>query len=675
MYRAHTAHLQTSFIDTVAQLTEAKQQRLENSWAGTFYRDVFCRINEAPFAVLYSDNPSRPNSAVNGSVGLELLKSGFGWSDEELFDHLLFDIQVRYALGICDIHAEVCTLRTQYNFRDRVSQHMQKTGENLFEQVFEQITDAQLAELELKTGHQRMDSTQIGSNIRRYTRLQLLVETVQRAARMLDEQDLAQYADLLAPYVQGTAGQYCYRIKNGDLNDHLQRIGEVMYRLVDELGDRYSDQESYRLLRRVFTEHFVKLAEFDACSNLPTAEPMSLVTTESGACSTPAAVEHAQETAPAEALSAEPMSLVTTEPGAETTPGRETTTTEAAQETALAETLSAEPGAETTPAAVDHTQETSPAETLSVTPKPSESLRADSLQSPDDPEATYRQKNGTGYRGYVVNLSETCDPENDLQLITSVQVAPNNTDDEALLLEALPDLQRRSQLDTLEIDGGYTGPDSTRACAQRGVTLNPSAIRGQTPDRSGTLTRFGLDAFTWETPADGTPQVTCPNGQTVEVTSGRKPHRRQAAFGCCAQCALADGCPTVQLKRSAQRVLNVNQRQIEVAQLRQRCAQLRQSDQHLRPAVESTVRSVKHPFGDKLPVRGQIRVTMVVIASAMMVNLRRIWRFRVAQQAKSEGQVDDQAQGSFLFLLQNWIWALPGVVQSLFRRRSALYRC
>ncbi|MBN1934600.1 MAG: DDE transposase, partial [Anaerolineae bacterium] len=82
-------------------------------------------------------------------------------------------------------------------------------------------TDAQLAELELKTGHQRMDSTQIGSNIRRYTRLQLLVETMQRAARMLNEEDQTQYADLLAPYVQGTAGQYCYRIKNDDLNDHL----------------------------------------------------------------------------------------------------------------------------------------------------------------------------------------------------------------------------------------------------------------------------------------------------------------------------------------------------------------------------------------------------------------------------------------------------------------------
>jgi hypothetical protein len=623
MFRAHTAHLQTSFIDTVAQLTETKQQRLDHSWAGTFYRDVFCRIDETPFAVLYSDDPSRPNSAVNSSIGLELLKSGFGWSDEELFDHLNYDIQTRYALGIRDLHAEVCTLRTQYNFRDRVSKHMQETGENLFEQVFEQVTDDQLADLKLKTGHQRMDSTQIGINIRRYTRLQLLVEVVQRAARMLNEEDQTRYADLLAPYVQGTAGQYCYRIKNDDLNDHLQHIGQVIFRLVDELGNRYGDQEGYRLLRRVFSEHF------DACSNRPTAEPTQLVTSD---------------------------------PDAETTPGCETTATAAASSA-----TAAHPGTD------DSLEKVAPTEALSVTPKPSESLRADSLQSPDDPEATYREKNGKGYRGYVVNLSETCAPENDLQLITHVQVAPNNTDDEALLLEALPNLQQRTQLNTLEIDGGYTGPNSTQACVQHSVSLNPSAIRGCTPD----ATRLGLDAFTWDTPPDGTPRVTCPNEQTVEVTRARKPQRRQAAFDAdlCAQCPLAGDCPTVQLKRKPQRVLNVSQRQIEVAQLRQRCAQIRQSDHHLRPAVESTVRSVKHPFGDKLPVRGQIRATMVVIASAMMVNLRRIWRFQAAQQAKSGGQVDDQEQDSFLSLLKNWIGGLIGVVPSPFRCRSALYRC
>jgi hypothetical protein len=52
-------------------------------------------------------------------------------------------------------------------------------------------------------------------------------------------------------------------------------------------------------------------------------------------------------------------------------------------------------------------------------------LSAASLQSPDDLEATYREKRGQGYRGYIANVSETCDSENLLQLITKMQAAPN----------------------------------------------------------------------------------------------------------------------------------------------------------------------------------------------------------------------------------------------------------
>jgi hypothetical protein len=44
--------------------------------------------------------------------------------------------------------------------------------------------------------------------------------------------------------------------------------------------------------------------------------------------------------------------------------------------------------------------------------------------------------------------------------------------------------------------------------------------------------------------------------------------------------------------------------------------------------VESTVRSVKHPFaGGKAPVRGRFRVACMVIGSAAVVNIRRLHRF------------------------------------------------
>ena len=51
--------------------------------------------------------------------------------------------------------------------------------------------------------------------------------------------------------------------------------------------------------------------------------------------------------------------------------------------------------------------------------------------------------------------------------------------------------------------------------------------------------------------------------------------------------------------------------------------------------MEATVGAIKRPFrNDKTPVRGKFRVGMMVIGSALMVNLRRIQRFQTEQRQK-----------------------------------------
>jgi hypothetical protein len=151
MFRNNDKHLQWPLFSSIDSLPQKQQQRLEQSWAGTFYHQFFCRIDEQPFAILYSEQDSRPNTPVNVLVGFETLKAGFGWSDEEAYDHFCFDVQVRYALGYRDLSEGHFDLRTVYNFRQRVTQHMQETGENLIERVFEQVTDEQIAAFHVQT--------------------------------------------------------------------------------------------------------------------------------------------------------------------------------------------------------------------------------------------------------------------------------------------------------------------------------------------------------------------------------------------------------------------------------------------------------------------------------------------------------------------------------------------
>jgi hypothetical protein len=550
MFRKNDKHLQMAMFSSIDSLPDKRRKRLDESWAGTYYHQVFVRIDEEPFAVLYADDPSRPNIPINVLVSLDTLKSGYGWSDEEMHDHFSFDVQVRYALGYRDLSEGHFALRTVYNFRERVTRHMEETGENLYERAFEQVTDEQLAAFELKTGQLRVDSTQIASNIRTMSRLQLLVEVLQRVHRMLSEIDQKRYAEVFAPYTQGSSGQYTYRVKVSESGEHLRRIGELMAKLVQELSTNYGEEDTYQILQRVFQEHFVIESDL-------TASP-----TVSG---------------------------------------------DSAEQTHLR-------------------------------PKEGQELSASSLQSPDDPEATYRQKHGQDYKGYVTNLTETCDPENDLQLIVKVQTEPNNTDDAAMLAEALPDLVLRTDVNQMFTDGAYNSPQVDDLMREHQIEQIQTAIRGRKPPRD----RLGLDDFTWQTDADGKPQaVTCPHGLHVPVTSGRKAHRFCATFQApdCESCSQVEQCPTKRLKRKRKRVLRFSQHQVDLALRRQRSARARASGQDLRAAVEATVRSVKHPFGNgKVPVRGKPRVSMAMLGSALMSNLRRIHRYLVDQNRPSKAE-------------------------------------
>jgi hypothetical protein len=479
MFRENNEHVQFDFFDPFQQMGAKMRQRLETSWAGSFYREIFCRIDGTPFAVLYSAQPSRPNAAINVLVGAEILKAGFGWSDEELFDHLQFNLQVRYALGLRDMSAMPFELRTVYNFRQRLSCHMQESGENLLEQVFVQVTDEQLASLELKTGHQRMDSVMVTSNIRQLSRLQLLVEVVQRVWRMMTEADQSHCTSVFEPYLQGTAGQYCYRVKADEVAEHLAAIGQLMRDLIRGLEARYAEQQTYRVLERVFDEHFDLVAGEEAERN-------------------------------------------------------------------------------------------------QVRVKTGEELSASSLQAPDDWEATYRVKRGEGHQGYVANLTETCDPENEVQLITQVQVAPNTTDDQQFVVEGLSDLKARTDLEALWTDGGYNGSDAEEICQQEQVEHIPTNIRGRrtAPDR------LGLETSSWKIDENGTPlTMKCPGGQQAKVKRGRKADRFVARFeqAGCETCAFAEACPARPLKRRAGRSLTVSRRQVQVALLRQRAAQTREA--------------------------------------------------------------------------------------------------
>lgn len=555
MFRKNTKHQQPALISAASELPEKQRIRLENSWAGPFYREFFRRIDEQAFAVLYSDEASRPNVPVNVLVGLEALKAGFGWSDQELYDNYCYDLQVRYAVGYDRLGDGDFEIRTLYYFRERLSRYNAEKGVNLLEKAFEAITDAQIMTLKVRTGMQRMDSTQIASNIVSASRLQLLVEALQRVERILSEADKARLAETFAPYTQDSAGHYAYRVKGKEaVQAHLQEIGQSIYALLLDLKNAYAPEQAYQVLERLFAENF---------------------------------------------------DLVDSHPH----------------------------------------------------PKENTEITSGCLQSVDDLEATYRTKGAGHYKGYVANLSETCDPENPLQLITKVQVAPNNVDDTQLLAEALPDLKERTGLETMITDGGYGGEASDAALQAQEVELIQTAIRGLQPNPD----QWHLSDFELQSNEQGCPiTLTCPRGQTALVARART-SGWQARFDpvICAACPFQkEGrCRAKPQKRDPRYLLAFTAREIQAASRRKAYLAHKSDGHNLRSAVEATMRSVKHAFpAGKLPVRGQFRVTCMIIASAATTNVRRIQRYLVAKtklenerEKTSKGQECAQGQPSVSF--------------------------
>ncbi|MGD0879924.1 MAG: hypothetical protein ABSA01_17515, partial [Anaerolineales bacterium] len=228
--------------------------------------------------------------------------------------------------------------------------------------------------------------------------------------------------------------------------------------------------------------------------------------------------------------------------------------------------------------------------------KPNEEIGAGCLQSIDDLEATFRRKGPAEFKGYVANLTQTCEPDNPVQLITKVQVAPNNVDDADLLIQSVPGLKERTGLETLYTDGAYGSPAADEMLIEHNIELLQTGIRGGAPAAD----KLSLSQFDFITNEKGKPlSITCPNGQAVPVEPGRTTgYIARFAPQTCQTCPFAwqNRCRATPGKRDPSFKLSFTQQEVNWAKRRKRFESTRHSGKNPRAAIEAVARSVKHPF-------------------------------------------------------------------------------
>ena len=517
MFKKNERHIQAKIFGISTILPQEYVKGIEESEEQAFYELVFCNIREESFACLYSQKYSRPNSPINCLVGAILLQHRNHWTVEQLFKNIGYNLLTKTALGLSTFDEMSFNEATFFNFQNRLNQHFVTTGNNLLEHVFDSLTKEQLKRLGIKTNIQRTDSFQAASNIRRYSRLQLLVEMLIRVHRVLSDEDKKTYDELFVPYVRKTSGQFIYRLKQGEMQKQLEAIGTVYRRIHSEIAPRYNEVEIFKIFERVFEEHFAVVEE-------------------------------------------------------------------------------------------------------KIIVKQTTELTSDSLQSPDDIDATYHKKRNVSYRGQSVNIVETCNPGNPVNLITDISVNANNTDDSIVLHERLETLKQKTpDIEEIHHDGAYGSEGNDTKCSKLSITEIQTAIRGKESAVDITIEQKE-DSFC----------VSCPS-QTVIAVKRRKRYRAEFSEEGCASCSSRERCNLIKARHGRRYYFS------EEDYLRKKRARniydIPPERRALRANVEATVSEFKRKMDDdKLKVRGHFKTAIFAFAMGISINFGRVHRFLLSQR-------------------------------------------
>ena len=152
-----------------------------------------------------------------------------------MFERYHFDLLIRRSFGLKDLNEHILADRTLYYLRSSVAEYELAHGENLMMQVFNNGRDKIIEELGIKTGLQMTDSTMIGANIKKMSRLMLFHKVLFNLVL-----DLLRYkisvSEVIEELVKDDEDAFTYRLKSYEYLAKTKEIGEYIYCLITEHG-------------------------------------------------------------------------------------------------------------------------------------------------------------------------------------------------------------------------------------------------------------------------------------------------------------------------------------------------------------------------------------------------------------------------------------------------------
>lgn len=255
--------------------------------------------------------------------------------------------------------------------------------------------------------------------------------------------------------------------------------------------------------------------------------------------------------------------------------------------------------------------------------KANKEIKSNSLQSAYDQDATFRHKAGKDHRGYVLNLTETCSPKNEVQFITDYKLEPNNKSDIEIAQNRLSRIKQETNVTDLYADGGYYGEDIINQGEELGVKLHFTDMTG----KKEAADKLPLTSFTFNERYE---VEICLNGKKPTRSVGdtnKKVSSSHFSKETCQGCPHYNNCPVKTQKKS--RVLRISFKSIIAAQTRQEInnKEISRQNHSRRAAIEGTNSALKRGEDmDKLNVRGYIKSHMACSYKIMARNIKQFVR-------------------------------------------------
>ena len=228
-----------------------------NVWHNQFYSLITTKIDEAIFRPLFPEGKrsGRPNASIRILVSMSVLKEGFGCSDEDLFEKCEFDLLTRKALGLELLTDVTPSIDTYYLFRRRICEYQERTGIDLMQQCFEQISGSQIRLLKISGKSVRMDSKLIGSSIARQSRYELIHTTLVKFLKTCTLTRLSPKQEEQAnEYLTEDSSKTVYRSDSETLQSNIARIGNFIMEMLVAFP---ATTVSHNLLKRLFDEQYI----------------------------------------------------------------------------------------------------------------------------------------------------------------------------------------------------------------------------------------------------------------------------------------------------------------------------------------------------------------------------------------------------------------------------------